>query len=304
MVDTVPRLVRSKQDLIAFFRGAGVSSATLDPLSAIVRQDRTSINKFEIARQIIHAVNAQGPVALQTRREIIKRIVEFTQFDQCYPNDSMAARGGVSAIAKFVNLKDSVTKTLEVAREQRERSMVEAERRTEAIRQRRADREAVSKEFARLFTLTAPVERGKALEALLNRLFAIEGVAVREAFRIVSAEGNGVIEQIDGVIEFDGNHYLVEIKWWSDPLGVGDVSQHMVRVFARGQSRGLLIVHPGFTGPAVESATEMLQKAPFILAVLEELVHVFRTETTVVDWLRAKVTASIADKDPFRKFTG
>jgi restriction system protein len=184
------------------------------------------------------------------------------------------------------------------------RSIAEAETRAQAIRRKREDRNAISAELSRLFTAADPVARGKSLEVLLNRLFAIEGISVRQPFRIVSTEGDGILEQIDGVIEFDGNLYLVEIKWWGKPLGVADVSEHMVRVYQRGQSRGLFIVHPGYTAPAIESVRQSLQKAPFVLAVLEELVHVFRTEKSLIDWLREKVTAAIADKDPFKKFSG
>lgn len=304
IVDTAPRLVKGKQALITFFEGAGVSEQILAPLRLIVRQNPDSIKKVEIARRIVREVNAEGASALGARREIVKRIVEFTAFDQCYENDAMAARGGVAAIKELVNLKDNVTRTVDAAREQRERSMVEAEKRAAGIRRKRAERDAISSELSRLFTAADPVARGKSLEVLLNRLFATDGISVREPFRVVSTDGDGVLEQIDGVIELDGNLYLVEIKWWAAPLGVGDVSQHMIRVFQRGQSRGLFIVHPGYTAPAIESVKQSLQQAPFVLAVLEELVHVFRTETSVVEWLRGKITAAIADKDPFKKFSG
>lgn len=41
-------------------------------------------------------------------------------------------------------------------------------------------------------------------------------------------DGLGVVEQIDGVIELQGDLYLVEMKWWQDALGPGDVAQHLV----------------------------------------------------------------------------
>ncbi len=50
-----------------------------------------------------------------------------------------------------------------------------------------------------------------------------------------------MVEQIDGVIELDGELNLVEIKWWSVPLGAGEVSHHLVRVFNRGHLRGIFI---------------------------------------------------------------
>jgi hypothetical protein len=121
IVETAPRLVKGKLALISFFEGAGVSERVLGPLRLTVRQNPDSIKKFAIARRIVEAVNAEGPAALRIRREIVKRIVEFTAFDQCYENDVMAARGGVAAIKELVDLKDNVTRTIDAAREQRER---------------------------------------------------------------------------------------------------------------------------------------------------------------------------------------
>jgi Restriction endonuclease len=50
-----------------------------------------------------------------------------------------------------------------------------------------------------------------------------------------------MVEQIDGVIERDGELYLVEIKWWSVPLEPGELSHHLVRVSNRGHARGIFI---------------------------------------------------------------
>jgi hypothetical protein len=60
----------------------------------------------------------------------------------------------------------------------------------------------------------------KALEGVLNRLFEVEHILIREAFEVhdEGADG-GTIEQIDGAIELDGRMYLVEMKWWSQPFG-------------------------------------------------------------------------------------
>jgi hypothetical protein len=58
-------------------------------------------------------------------------------------------------------------------------------------------------------------------------------------------DGQGIVEQIDGVVELDGRLYLVEVKWWHDPLGPGDVAQHLVRVFNRGHARGIFIAASG-----------------------------------------------------------
>jgi hypothetical protein len=111
------------------------------------------------------------------------------------------------------------------------------------------------------------------------------------------------MEQIDGVIEVDSSFYLVEVKWWSERLGTGDVAQHMMRVFSRGQTRGILIANPGFTDAAIESVRESLRQAPFLLAELEEIVRILHDDVTVRDWLRPKLQAVQLEKRPFKKYS-
>lgn len=107
-----------------------------------------------------------------------------------------------------------------------------------------------------------------------------------------------MIEQIDGVIELDGNLYLVEIKWWSEPLGPGDVAQHLIRVFSRGQARGLFISTSGYTEAAIRTATEALRQYVVILCKLEEFVRLLETEGDLGQLLREKRDAAIIHKNP------
>ena len=79
------------------------------------------------------------------------------------------------------------------------------------LKKKRAQSAAVRKALAALFSETNPQERGRNLEGVLNRLFELHGILVREAFLRVGDTGEGVIEQIDGVISLDGEIYLDEM---------------------------------------------------------------------------------------------
>ena len=60
LVDTIPMLCRSKQDVVLFLQGAGVASEDLAEVSRIVRTNRDAINKFEIVCKVLTKVNARG----------------------------------------------------------------------------------------------------------------------------------------------------------------------------------------------------------------------------------------------------
>lgn len=143
-----------------------------------------------------------------------------------------------------------------------------------------------------------------ALERVLNRLFKSYGISIRDAFRRIGLNGEGVIEQIDGVVEFDGAIYPVEMKWWSEPLGPGDVAQHLVRVFGRNAAGGILISQSGYTAAAITSCRDSLHRIVFALANLEEIVFILEREVSLLEVLRRKVQAAIIDKNPFFESSG
>jgi hypothetical protein len=147
MIDTIPLLVKGKLELVAFFRGAGVSDGILAPIRSRLQIDRNSVSKYEIAREVLHAVNDLGPSGLAVRREIVKRVVEFQSFEKCYEDKAMAARGGVQAIREFVNAKDTVTRLAESAERERSKNMDAAERKRDDIEKRRVERAAIKADF-------------------------------------------------------------------------------------------------------------------------------------------------------------
>lgn len=298
LVDAIPKLLKSKKDVLLFFKGAGVSRAMYADLERTVLTARESITKYEIVRQILARLNDGGDGTLAQRREIIKRVTQWDDFSGCYDNDRMQAKGYVAEIQKLVNVKDSFTRMNQ--ERERERQQRTAEREAELSKQQRvrAERVAIKEDLYALFGEPDPVKRGRSLEGVLNRLFKSYGILVREAFRVVGQAGEGVVEQIDGLVEFDGHLYLVEMKWWAQPLGVAEVSAHLVRVFNRNAVRGILISHSGYTDPAVSTCRESLAKSVFVLARLEEIVLLLEREGSLVDLLREKVRAAAVDRNP------
>ena len=74
-----------------------------------------------------------------------------------------------------------------------------------------------------------------------------------------------MVEQIDGAIELDGHLYLVEMKWWDSPLGVGETAQHLVRVFSRDGARGLFISATDYTAAAIQQYRDALRQRVVVM---------------------------------------
>jgi hypothetical protein len=301
LIDTIPRLCRSKKDVILFFRGAGVERQMYADMEHQVKSDPESIKKFDIARAILTRLNARGEAALRERREVLKRITEFEQFDTCWDNDRLQAKGLVAEVREVVGVKDSFTRMhIERDRERQERQL-ELRKKQKADEERLGKLRSVREEFVRLFGEQDRHKRGKLLEGVLNRLFAANDMSVREAFTLRGSEGEGIVEQIDGVVEIDGDLYLVEVKWWGEALGPAEISQHLVRVYHRGHARAIFVANAGYTPAAQNICKEALQRTVVILCELSEFVHLLERELPLRPFFKEKIQAAVIDKKPLHR---
>lgn len=300
LVDTIPLLCRSKNDVIVFFRGAGTPENVLKPIAAQLRENPKSVNKYQISRTVIEALNACGDSTLAPRREVIKRVVEFEDFSSCWPEDQLKAKGAVSEVRRVVNVKDSFT------RMKQERDSEKAGSQA-AVQTERAATHARKKEIGelrdQLFSLFAlddkPQARGKQLEIVLNGLFRVYGVLVHEDFKRRDPDSNTVLEQIDGVIVLDGIIHLVEMKWLKDPVGIADFSPHLVRLFGRASASGIFISNSEFTEPVLKECANALNQRTMFLCSLQEIVMLLQNEGDLLTLLRKKSQAAIVAKQPF-----
>ncbi len=300
LVDTIPLLFKSKNDVMLFLEGAGVHKDDLAVMWTKVRTDRASVGKYDLVRDVLQKANKRGDSGLAARREIIKRIVEFEEFSTCWPNDVYRAKSNVSDLRKIVQAKDSFTRMKD------ERDAVVNEN---ALRAREAQAAAVLNRrtihdvrdrLNALFALDAePQKRGKLLEGVLNDLFRAYGVLVKEDFKRIDPASGSIVEQIDGVIEFESHIYLVEMKWLKNPVGINDHAPHMVRLYGRSDARGIFISTSGYTVPVLTECASHLNNKTMVLSTLQEFVMLLLHERDLHSMLRAKINAAVLNKNPF-----
>jgi restriction endonuclease Mrr len=304
LVDTIPRLVRGKNDVLLFFRGAGVERKDLADIEMILQKSSADLNKFGITRTVLQRLNERGEAALRERREVLKRIVEFEDFSTCWESDQLKAKGLVAEIRRVVNVKDSFVRMREERDSEKDRHRAEYEKQLKEKQELRDRRQAVKNDLAALFGIADPQKRGRLLEPVLNNLFSLDGISVRESITIKSSGGSEIAEQIDGVISVDGHFYLVEMKWWNKPIGVPEITQHLSRLFLRGDVRGIYISASGYASTTVSTCRDALSHKTIILTTLEEFVRLLDQDGNLLDFLKAKVESAIIEKNPFVNMAG
>jgi restriction system protein len=270
---------------------------TADLRSQVVAA-RDSINKYAIARTVITRINEGGDGTLGARRQVVQRVTQFEDFSACWPDDQLKAKGLIAEIQKIVNIRDSFTRMKQAEEEHR---LAAARQRQESAAEKqrsRAHRDELRRQLAGLSSMTDPRQRGLALERVLNEIFKLDGISVRDSFTI-STDSGVIGEQVDGLIGMDNRLIMVEAKWLSKPIGRGEVSSHLVRLFSRPGVQGLFVSASHFTNPAIEECERALAHRVIVLAEVNELLMLLEEpEASIADWLRAKIMAAAIDRKP------
>lgn len=302
LVDTIPLLCKSKKDVMLFLEGAGVHRDDLAAMWLKVQTDRDSVGKYDIVRDVLQKANKRGDGGLAARREVIKRAIEFEEFSTCWPSDVYKAKSNVGDLRKVVHAKDSFTRMKQERDTAHEENVSRVRAEKAALVAKRKTIEEVRNRLNALFGMDAePQRRGKLLEGVLNDLFRAYGILVKEDFKRIDPVAGSVVEQIDGVIAFDNQLYLVEMKWLKNPVGVNELAPHMVRLFSRADARGIFISTSDYTAPVISECTNHSNNKTMILSSIKEFVMLLMSERDLVAMFRQKVNAALVDKNPFHE---
>jgi len=299
LVDCIPRLSKSKQGVIDFFKNAGTPRILLNGVQAQLKREPKSLNKFEITRRILGPLNeTETDLALKARRTLLHRITTYDDFSSCWENDRMEARGLVATIRELVDVKDTFSRVKQIQRQERihrNESLIEKKRNSEAVLQ------LLVEDLKPLYKATDPIKRGKDFEGWLNRMFKAYGIDVREPFERRSSDTGAILEQIDGVIAIDGGLILVEAKWTQDKIGKIDVSNHFGRVFSRSGVKGLMVSTSGFTEAAAELCRDFINQKIMVLVDFFDIVRILDLRGDLSEFLRDRIHTASLDKRPYVK---
>lgn len=292
----VPLLTRARKEVPMFFQGCGVDRAYLAGIEQRMRDK--DYGKYPATEDILRYLNeGRDTQFLRQRREVVKRIIEWEDFSSCYPDKRLEAQGAVATVRQLVNAKDSLTRMQQRHDDEMRKHRDARREELDAAAVKRKRLEDVRSDLFALFSETDAHKRGKQLEGVLNRLFQASGILVREAFTVQSSSG-GVVDQIDGAVDLDGRLYLVEMKWWKDPLSGSDISPHLVDVYGRADAGGIFISTSGYHESAVEQATTALAQKTVVLVELEEIVRLLSDESPLDELLRAKIREATLTRRP------
>lgn len=289
LIDTIPRLNKSKKDLLLFFANCGVESSILQKYDVALKRDKTSVNKFEVTREILAILNQGGDRMLGTRRQLLQRVVCFDSFDMCWENDRDRAKANVAEICRIVKLKDTVTRFEQIADREQQNIIRHNQHRLRLIAEKKDQYQMLKNQLMGLFSMANPQKRGKALETALNDLFAFFQIGIHEAFCVYDDESGKCYEQIDGVIEVGNNLLLLEMKWEQTPIGAEPIGRLIGRTYTKAGVDAALISYSGFTETGVITANKALSQKVIILIELQDIVTILTLEKDMKEYFATKI---------------
>ena len=300
LVDAIAYLFKSKPSVIGFFRSAGVAADLLGDWTEKLRVDSARVRKHEIARSILVALNERNTnAALQLRREVLKRIVEVEDFSIAWPDDRERAENLVNRIRKVVDQHDSFTRMRREAEVEKRGKREAYNAQVESRRKQSEERNRIRSKLNALFAESDHQKRGRTLESILNDLFRNFDILIKESFTLSGSHGEGVLEQIDGAVELNGQIFLVEIKWWDKPLAASDVAHHIRCIFTRAGAGGILITASALTMSAEAAIRDALQNRVHVVFKLEEIVLALEHEKDLKSLFLDRIRQTVTEKKPF-----
>lgn len=299
LVDAIPKINRTKKDLLAFFKNVGTPISLLNKYYPLINYDPKQISKKDITRDVLECLNSKdNDEYLSIRRQLLQRIIDFTAFNTCYYNDVDSAKARIYEIKQLVSLKDSVTKQEQFIENERQEKIKAKQLHLNLINTSKTKFDNIYNDFNKLFSNLNPQLRGKALEVVLNNLFSFFKIGIRESFCISDEETGKIYEQIDGVVELNSYLTLIEMKWENKPIGVDKVSRFMTRIFLRNNVDGILISYSPFTDTAYPIVKEGLNQKTVALVELQDICKILALKKDLPTYLTSLIREVRLNKNP------
>ena len=299
LVDAIPRINKTKKDLLSFFKNVGTPMPLLNKYYSIVNNDPKQISKKDITREVLEHLNSSDSNEyLAIRRKLLQRVIDFTAFNTCYEDDVDSAKARIFEIKQLVNIKDSVTKQEQFIKNERNEKIKNKQQQLNRIIASKSKYDVMVNDFNKLFAITNPQLRGKSLEIVLSDIFTFFKIGIREPFCIADEETGKIYEQIDGTIELNNYLTLVEMKWEHDPIGVNPVSRFMTRLFVRSNVDGIIISYSSFTDTAPPIAKEGLSQRTVALVDLQDIFKILTLKKDLPEYFTSLIREVRLTKNP------
>jgi hypothetical protein len=67
----------------------------------LLASNKDAFKKHAVVRAVLTRLNERGDAAIRERREVLRRVMEFTNFSACWDSDQLKAQGAVARVNRL-----------------------------------------------------------------------------------------------------------------------------------------------------------------------------------------------------------
>lgn len=222
-------------------------------------------------------------------------IEELARFDQQFPKLARLDDGApkVADAQAALEAIQTLTRTNRQLLEERDELRKRIEDEEETTQLKRAHDAVLAELLAQFLAMFAanddPHDRGRRLEGLISRLFALHDLNPRAAYNLEH-------EQVDGAFTFNTDHYLLEAKWWKNALEPRELNHFRAVVESKAANTlGLCVAISGFTAGALAKHSE---RSPLLLMDGADLHAILENRISLPEVLERKRRHAVETGNP------
>jgi hypothetical protein len=133
----------------------------------------------------------------------------------------------------------------------------------------------------------------------LNRYFQFSGIVVQDNFEPLVSPNQNDKNLVEGIIDYEGNNYLVVFEWCEGPFCMKEVSHLLVRAFNQGFHGVILMTNSNITQAAITTCKDALSQKVIILFELKEVIDLLEKGGNFLELFKMKMTAAQFHANPF-----
>ena len=245
MKDCIMAILWPKKDIIGFFEDSSCTLRELPNSLQIKDMTRKAIIDYVFKQLLLRGDNGLGQF-----RAMLKSLVEWDYFDDYWfvdqkKLDKKKALEKINHLRGLADKRDSKIKN----------DRIEKERQKKELTAKKVDMVKLKEKYISLFTGKDEMKReittqkrGYLFEAFIVELFSAYNIEISQAFKITG-------EQIDGAIKYEGEYYIMELKWQNNLIASDALYQFAYKVDGKLYGRGIFISIQGFSKTSVDALT-------------------------------------------------
>lgn len=245
MRDCMLAIFWPKKDIISFFQNNGCSTQDLKDVQNFKEQ---GLSRSQIIDTVFEKLYSRDDGGLGQFRSILQSLIEWSNFDPYYFEnlnklDKNEAIRRINHLKQLQEIRDAKLK---------EQQKITARKNEEANTSKKTYEE-LNRQFTMLYqgkdiqgNKISLQQRGYLFESFLSELCLFEKLPVTEPFKLTG-------EQIDGVVKFEGENYIIEAKWHDWLTASNDLYHFAFKVEKKMYGRGIFISINGYSHDSLEA---------------------------------------------------